>query len=307
MAEHRLDADRVHYTWSADHEPVLRIQPGDTVRVRTRDGFDGQLEGLGADALATSIDALDFARIAPLSGPVFVERAEPGDALAIEIRTLRPVGPGWAVVWPAWTEFDFHRPLGVGPRGRLWRFDPEELREGTMRIGGAHVPLRPMLGIAGTAPDVGEFTTLPPRRFGGNMDCRLLTEGATILLPVLVPGALASFGDGHAAQGDGEISTTGLECALELELRIRVEPGRRLGGPEIRTPTNHTVIEYGRDLDQAARHAIDRMHAHLVGRGIAPDDAYALLGVAGDLAINQVVDTPHPGVRLTFPIPEVER
>ena len=305
MTEHRLDSERVHYTWSAAHEPVLRIAPGDTVRIRTRDGFDGQLDGLDADALARSIDALDFGRIAPLSGPIFIEDAQPGDALAVEILALEPVGPGWAVVWPAFADFDYHRPPAVGPEGRLFRFEPDELRDGAVRLpGAARVPLRPMRGIAGTAPEAGEFPTLPPRHFGGNMDCRLIGAGATLLLPVLVPGGLASFGDGHAAQGDGEISTTGLEVALELELRIGVERGLHLGGPELRTSGAHTVIEYGRDLDQAARRAIDRMHTHLTGRGMDAAAAYALLGLAGDLVVNQVVDTPHPGVRLTVPIEE---
>lgn len=304
MSEHRLGPEDVHYTWSADHEPVLHIEPGDTVRIRTRDGFDGQLDGLDADAFTRSIDALDFSRIAPLSGPIFIEGAQPGDALAVDIVALEPVGPGWTVVWPAFADFDFHRPPGVGPEGRLWRFEPEQLAAGEVRIGGARVPLRPMLGIAGTAPHLGEFSTLPPRHFGGNMDCRLIAAGATLLLPVLVPGALASFGDGHAAQGDGEISTTGLEIALELELRIGLERGLRLGGPELRTAGAHTVIEYGRDLDQAARRAIDRMHARLTDRGMDAAEAYALLGLAGDLVVNQVVDTPHPGVRLTVPIEE---
>lgn len=301
LTDHELSPERVHYTWSARHAPVLRVAPGEVVSLCTRDGFDGQLEGLSVDALASSIDVLDFDRIAPLTGPVEVEGAEPGDALTVEIQEIRPRGPGWVVVWPAWADFDFLRPPGVGPEGRLWRFEPDELLHGALSLGGQRVPHRPMIGMIGTAPADGEFPTLPPRHFGGNMDCRLLTRGATLVLPVLVPGARVSFGDGHAAQGDGEISTTGVECGLDLRVRIDLEPGGAPSGPEIRTPTHHTVIEHARDLDAAIRAVIGRMHAHLVARGMSGHDAYALMGLAGDLAVNQVVDTPYPGVRLTVP------
>jgi acetamidase/formamidase len=297
-----LQADAVHYTWSARHEPRLRIAPGDTLEVTTRDGFDGQLAGLAADALEDSIDVLDFGRIAPLTGPVWVEGAQPGDALSIEILSLEPQGPGWAVVWPAWAQFDFHRPAGVGPRGSLMTFDAGELASGSVAIGGVDVPLSPMLGIVGTAPAAGEFATLPPRDFGGNMDCRLVREGATLLLPVFVEGGRVSFGDGHAVQGDGEISTTGLECGMRATVVIGLERGRHLGGPELRTPTSRTVIEYGHDLGQAARRAIERTHAALVAEGLDGLQAYALLGLAGQLAINEVVDMPHVGVRLTVPL-----
>ena len=299
-----LASDQVHYTWSARHEPRLRVAPGDVVEVSARDGFDGQLAGLAPEALAESIDALDFDRIAPLTGPIWVEGTQPGDALTVEIRSLRPVGPGWAVVWPAWAQFDYHRPTQAGPGGALFRFDEDQLAAGVVHVGGRAITLAPMLGIVGTAPAHGEFTTLPPRDFGGNMDCRLVREGATLVLPVFVEGALLSLGDGHAVQGDGEISTTGLECGMEATVAIGLERGRHLAGPEVRHGARRSIIEYGRDLDDAARRAIERMHSELVAEGIDAAEAYALLGLAGDLEINQVVDTPHPGVRLSLPLPE---
>lgn len=300
---HQLEPETVHYTWRAGQPPVIRIEAGDTITLGTRDGFDAQLADLDADALRDSTAAVDFDRIAPLTGPIFVEGAEAGTTLEVEILTLEPIGDGYAVVWPQRCGFDFHRPTAMPLIGTLRRFPEEALLDDHVSIGKLKVPVRPMLGIIGTAPERGEFRTLPPREFGGNMDCRLIGAGATVLLPVFQEGALLSLGDGHAAQGDGEICTTGIECAMRVKLRVSVASERPISGPELRMDGSHTVISYGLDLDGAARDAIERMHRFLVDvEGLDATDAYLYLGLAGDLEINQVVDTPHVGVRLTIPV-----
>jgi acetamidase/formamidase len=309
VAKHELKADEVHFTWSPEHEPRLRVRPGDTVRMSTRDGFDGQMADVTAEELATTLKPLDFSRIAPLTGPVFVEGARPGDIAAITIERLVPAGPGWTVVWPAWTGFDYARPHRLGQGAYIVDFREDELNSGgSVEIGGVRVRLRPMLGMVGTAPRAGEFPTLPPREFGGNMDLRLLGEGVTLYLPVFVEGALISFGDGHAVQGDGEICTTAIECGMSVDVHIELERGRRIEEPELRTGEEYIVTAFGRDLDSAARKATEFMHRHLMDvRGLGAEDAYVLMSLGGNLGVNQVVDTPHVGVRFSMPLDMVER
>jgi acetamidase/formamidase len=299
----QLQAERVHFTWSRLHNPVVRVAPGAELEVWTRDGFDGQLEGLDSGALGDSLTALDFRRIAPLTGPVYIEGSIPGDTVAVTIKALTPIGPGWTVIWPAWCGFDYHRPEGVPISATLVRFSPAELGTGShVSIGPARVRLAPMLGIVGTAPASGEFATLPPRSFGGNMDFKAVSAGSTVYLPVFVDGALVSFGDGHAAQGDGEVCTTGLECAMRAIIGIDIVTGWRIAEPQVETPQAYHVTAYGRDLDEAARKAISYMHEYLVSRrGISPADAYVLMSLAGDLGVNQVVNLPHVGARFSLP------
>lgn len=296
-----LSDERVHSTWSASHAPVLTIESGDEFAFRTRDGFDGQLDGLPSSALETDLAALDFSRIAPLSGPIEVVGARPGDAVRIEVIELQPSGPGWTVVWPAWAGFDYHRPPGVAVGGRIRSFSPDDLRPGgAVRIGRAEVPLRPMLGMIGVAPAFGDFPTLPPREFGGNLDLSLLGAGAACRLPVLTEGALVSLGDGHAVQGDGELCTTAVECGMTGRARITVEPGSAPRQAEVETPDAWITTGFGRTLDLAVQSAIDAMHAKLVAAGMDATDAYMLLSVAADVGVNQVVNMPHVGARVTL-------
>jgi acetamidase/formamidase len=305
MARYELDASSVHYTWSPDHDPIVRVRSGDELSVLTRDGFDGQFDDMDPVAFRDSISALDFDRIAPLTGPIFVEDAEPGSTLEVEILSLEPVGDGHVVVWPEWCGFDFHRPAQTPASGSFLRIAHDDLVRDRVRVGGLRVPARPMLGIVGTAPARGVLPTLPPREFGGNMDCRLVGAGAVLSLPVFQHGALLSLGDGHAAQGDGEICTTGIECAMRVSLRVNVNRNRSVTRPELRRNGSHTILAYARDLDTATHEAIERMHRHLVEcTELDGTEAYMFIGLAGDLEINQVVDTPHVGVRLTVPLGE---
>lgn len=309
MAMHELEPDQVHYTWSARHKPRLRVRPGDSVRLITRDGFDGQMAGVSGSELDANLEPIDFSRVAPLTGPIFIEGARPGDVAVMRIDRLAPLGAGWTVIWPAWCDFDYARPHDVPAGAHVIEFEEGSLEsEGVVELDGARVRLRPMLGMVGTAPARGDFTTLPPRAFGGNMDLRLVAEGATVYLPVFVEGALVSLGDGHAAQGDGEVCTTAIECGMSVEVTLDLRRDRSIEEPEIETRGVYLVTAFGRDLDTAARKAIHFMHRHLVEvRGLRPEIAYALMSLAGNLAVNQVVDTPHVGVRFSIPLEAIER
>lgn len=188
----------------------MEIDPGDSIRART---LSGNWEGA------------DFARDPELDkghaliGPVAVRGAEPGDALAVEIVRMRPAGSGYTRVG-GWSTLVNDR-LGLGGSRRQvdWQIDVEA---GVARALGFEVELHPFLGVIGLAPgEPGVHSTIPPRSTGGNIDCRELVAGSRLFLPVAVRGGLLSFGDGHAAQGDGELAGTAIECAMdEMELRV---------------------------------------------------------------------------------------
>jgi acetamidase/formamidase len=293
MTLHRLRRDddaTIHYAWDPALPPVLRIQPGDEVVVETRSGEDDQLRpGDTADALSR----LDRSRLHALSGPIEVSGAMPGGALTVEVLELSPGKWG----------FTMQRP-GAG----LVEGFPHYLRFFDLSQGdavefapGIRVPIRPFLGVMGVAPAGERRSTIAPGDHGGNLDCRDLVAGSTLQLPVQVPGALFSCGDGHAAQGDGEVCVTAIECSMTARLRfgLRDEPLRR---PRIETPESLMTLGAATTLEEAARQALDEMLDLIVARtGIGQADAYALASVAVDLRVNQVVNRPMMGVRAVLP------
>jgi len=296
-----VDASEVHYTWSAKHPPRVVVESGATVEVWTRDGFDGQLNHPlrgGSDP----VGHVDFNRVAPLTGPISVREALPGDTVAVSIVGMHPVGPGWSVIWPATMQAEFARPSSVGSGAHVHMFTDDELQLARVIVGPATIGLRPMLGMIGAAPASGEYPTLPPCAFGGNLDIRLLGSGTTIYLPVFADGALVSFGDGHAVQGDGEVCSTGLECAMRSVVRLAVDRSRQVVEPEIATDDIYAVTAFGDSLDEAAAKATAYLHRRLVDTGhMSATDAYVLMSLAGRLVVNQVVDIPHVGVRFELP------
>ncbi len=207
----------------------MRISDGDIVHFSTDDFAGGQI---GPDSTHSDLLGLDFDAIYPLSGPVFVEGAEPGDVLAVEILELRPADWGWACIIPG---------LGLLPQDEFAQpylkiFD---LRSGdTTALGeNVRIPIEPFLGTMGVVPENARAVPVPPPHAGGgNIDLRHLTAGATLLLPVFEPGALFSAGDAHAAQGDGEVAISGIECAMEFTLRFRVLKGLSIPAPQLRRP-----------------------------------------------------------------------
>lgn len=306
---HRLGSERVHTRWIANLEPVLEMEPGDSVDLECREGFDGQLDPpiLAEDLDQRLYQVLDFRRVAPVTGPISIRGAEPGDALEVRINELTPFGIGNLVVFPSWMEVDFitsEQRKGF-PQAWIKRFDMDKAAsEKSIEFApGIRLPVRPMLGVVGTAPAQGEFTvTGPPRCFGGNMDVKSVAPGSTVYLPVLQPGGLFSAGDGHAMQGDGEICATGLETPMRAKLEFHLHKQRHIAGPQIETADEFMLVAYGRTLDDAARRAIAAMIEYLVDRhGLSALDAYSLLSLVGDLRVNQIVDFPHLGARVAIP------
>ena len=249
--------------------------------------------------------AIDRNRIHALTGPIFIEGAEPGDVLEIQVLQVEHRGWGWTSVIPG---LGFLKDRFREPFLFHWALDPEISRS----LGSAIVPLRPFCGVMGVAPaEDGEFRTRPPGPFGGNMDVRELCTGATLYLPVFNPGALFSAGDGHAAQGDGEVCINGIECPAEVSLRFHVHRHQPLSGPllesaESRSPDAPAdawiVVESDADAIQAARRATGRMIDLLIARwSFTPIHAYLLCSVAMKLRISQVVNEPMITVSAAMP------
>jgi acetamidase/formamidase len=249
--------------------------------------------------------AIDRNRIHALTGPIFIEGAEPGDVLEIQVLQVEHRGWGWTSVIAG---LGFLKDRFREPYLFHWALDPEISRS----LGSAIVPLRPFCGVMGVAPgEDGEFRTRPPGPFGGNMDVRELCTGATLYLPVFNPGALFSAGDAHAAQGDGEVCINGIECPAEVSLRFRVHRHQPLSGPLIESAESRSpdapadawiVVESDTDAIHAARRATERMIDLLIARwSFTPIHAYLLCSVAMKLRISQVVNEPMITVSAAMP------
>jgi acetamidase/formamidase len=284
LTTHELLPERrsLHGHFSPALTPVLEVGPGDSIRSRTLSAF---WEGAGFDRQPVLDDGH------ALIGPIFVRGAEPGDALAIEILNLRPARSGSTRVG-GWSSPVNDR-LGLSDPERRnveWEVD---LDEGAARALGFEVELRPFLGVIGLAPsEPGIHSTRPPRETGGNIDCRELVIGSSLLLPVAVRGGLLSFGDGHAAQGDGEVAGTAIECAMdEVELKVGLLKGAGLKGPQAQTAAGFITFGFSPNLDEAMLIAVEAMIDHLQSDlDIDRREATALASMAVDLRVTQVVN-----------------
>jgi acetamidase/formamidase len=293
MREHALSAEPVHSVWDRSLEPQLRSEPGDEVQIECLDSSGAQVRpGMTAEELLK----IDRTRVHALSGPIWIEGAEPGDVLEIEVLATRHSGWGWSSVVDG---TGFLQSRFRGPYLFHWELGDEF----TSSLAPAVVPVRPFLGVIGVArAEDGAFRTRQPGPFGGNLDVRELCAGSRLYLPVLNRGALFSCGDGHAAQGDGEVCVNGIECPLDVTLRFHLHKQQPLAGPLLEadgttapdsTPDAWVVVESGTDLVETARAATGRMIDLLVSRwGFSEVHAYILCSVAMRLRLSQVVNEP---------------
>lgn len=294
-----------HFGWSAGHAPCLSVAPGASVEFVLDDPSDGQL---GPRAVTADLDDLDWERVPPLAGPVEVEGAEPGDALRITVEDIELGSWGWTAVLP---DFGLLADEFPDPALKIWTLEPGATA--AEFAPGVRVPLKPFPGEIGVAPAAaGVHPALPPGSFGGNLDTRDLAVGSVLLLPVQVPGALLSCGDGHAAQGDGEVCGTAIEAPMTVRLRLDLVKDTPLAGPRFTTPgpvTRHldaagyeVTMGVGPDLMEAARTAVNEAIASLTAtRGLSRPDAYMLCSVCGDLRITEIVDAPNWVVAFYLP------
>jgi acetamidase/formamidase len=276
--------------FSPDEPAVLTIAPGDTVVAGSLDA-SGYLtrQRYPGDARPRMLSA---GRGHCLTGPVAVTGAEPGATLSVHFVSLRPADWGWTV--SASRDNWLTRRLGVEagpPSWLLWEIDADGGQAYSDR--GHTVPVAPFLGVVGMPPaEPGEHSTIPPRPLGGgNIDCRELVAGSTLYLPVTVPGALLCLGDGHAAQGDGEVSGTAIECAMTTEVVVDLVPGPPVPGIHASTPAGRITFGFGHDLNEAMGDALDAMLTWMQSLyGLTRTEALALAGPTVDLRITQVVN-----------------
>jgi acetamidase/formamidase len=294
---HRIRSDSASFVWDNSIAPVLEIESGETVELETADASGGQLT---ADSTPADVAALDFDRVNPVTGPVFVRGAQPGDVLAVEILELRPHAWGWTAIIPGFGLLadEFTEP---------WlRISDVDAASGRVRFADdITLPFAPFPGTIGVAPaEPGSHSIVPPRRWGGNMDIKHLQPGSTLYLPVGVQGALFSVGDTHAAMGDGEICGTAVETAMDITVRLTVRHDLSIAYPQYEIPAGqlargeasgyHVCTGIHEDLMEAVREAIRGLVEHIVTRhGRDRQEAYAIASVAADLRIHEVVDVPN--------------
>jgi acetamidase/formamidase len=296
------------YYWS-EAQPVLRVASGDIIDVdtlltNTPQGL--QRAGVAEEKIQASLRAVveevTGERRGPgghiLTGPVYVEGAQPGDVLEVNVLSIDLA-----------LDYGYNGCSGFLPDNcdkalpaKIIALDRKtltaEFRPGIV------IPLRPFFGSMGVAPaaDAGRVSSNPPGRHAGNLDNRELVAGSTLYIPVFVPGALFEVGDGHAAQGDGEVDQTAIETSLRGRLRLTVRKDMKLAWPRAETPTDYISMATDPDLTIATRGAIQEMIDFLVAeKHLTRHQAYQLVSIAGNVAVTQLVDKPNHGVHVRLP------
>jgi acetamidase/formamidase len=303
---HRHTIHHRHHGWDNAIAAVTRIAPGESLEFEVADASGGQLR---ETSVVADVGRMDFGMINPVTGPVYIDSAEPGDILKVTLLSFVPSGWGWTANIPG---FGLLAEDFMEPALHIWRYDAGTLAPALFGRWGK-VPLKPFTGTIGLAlAEPGLHSIVPPRRVGGNMDVRDIAQGTELFLPVEVQGALFSVGDTHAAQGDGEVCGTAIESPMRVALKFDLIKQTPLAFPRFRTPgpvTRHldakgydVATGIGPDLMEAARAAVRSM-VDLLGRerGMPAIDAYLLCSVCGDLRISEIVDMPNWTVSFYLP------
>ena len=304
--DHIIETTQHHFGWDRDNTAVIEVESGATLEFRIVDTAGGELT---PESTVEDLDKLDHSRFTPLTGPVAVRDAAPGDAIKITFLDFRLSGWGWSMVTPRYgilaDEFD-------EPYLHIWNYHPNGKQPADYK-GIARIPIRPFPGIIGLCPGApAVHPSLPPRNVGGNLDMKELTRDTIVFLPVETPGGLLSLGDTHAAQGHGELAGTALESPMDVAIRVELVKDARLHGPRLEVDTPllrhvdgdgfHIACGINSDLREAARMATRDMIEFLGrSRNIDAMDAYLLCSVCGDLCISEMVNAPVNVVSLYFP------
>lgn len=285
----------VHWGYfDATLKPVATIDPGDTVVINSVSGARDDVptqDGMTVRPELAAIHAAVSPELGPhiLTGPVAVRGAMPGDALRVEILDVQ-LADDWG--------FNIFKP-GMGtlpddfPYERRVHLGIDRARGVVHTPWGMEISAQPFFGVMGAAPapEVGRVSSVMPSTFGGNIDNKELGAGAVLYLPVAIEGALFSCGDGHAAQGDGEVCLTAVETGLTGTFKIELIKGAKMDAPHAETKTHLIAMAFDEDLDEAARVALRRMIALIVARtNITAEDAYRLCSLAADLRVTQLVN-----------------
>jgi acetamidase/formamidase len=291
-----LTKDQTHTKFSRAIEPAVRVPSGSVIEVFTHEATGGQLN---QKSTIDDVANVDWDRIHTLTGPVYVDGAEPGDVLAVRLLELEPANWGRMTIEPGFgflaDEFD---------RTVLQTFAIDTERNQVEFADGIRIPLKPFAGVMGVAPDTDEMLhTIPPRANGGNLDDPNLVAGTTVYFPVFVAGGLFSIGDTHAVQGHGEVSGTAMETPMRIVYEISViKGGRSIPEPQYETDEYYATTGFATTIDEAAKKATRYMIDYLVDtKGLSREQAYMLCSLAGDLKIAETVDVPHMLVTMHMP------
>ena len=291
-----LSSEQTHNKFSRNIPPVLRVPSGAVVQVETKEATDGQLS---INSKSEDVQNVKFDPIHPLTGPVYVEGAEPGDILAVTLHHLEVGDWAWSGVFSG---FGFLADEFTEPYLKTFA-----IADGAKEVKFSEkitIPLRPFPGVMGVAPDTDEMlSTIPPRVNGGNMDNPHFTAGTTVYFPVFVEGALFSIGDTHAAQGFGEVCGTAIEAPMKIIYEVNViKNSRAIKEPQYETEEYYAVTAFATTIDEAAKKATGYMIDYLVDEhGLGRTEAYVLCSLAGNLEIVEVVDVPHVLVSMHMP------
>ena len=285
--QYSLTKDQTHNKFSSTIPPILRVKPGAVIEAYTEDASDEQFH---LHSVEEALDSLDFEPIHPLTGPVYVESAMPGDILKVTLHKVEIGDWGWTAILPG---FGF---LADTLKVKYLRtFEMSKNKEYVQFNDKIRIPLKPFPGVMGVAPPTKELlSTIPPRANGGNMDDPNMTEGTTIYFPIFVEGALFSIGDAHATQGLGEVCGTAIEAPSYFIYQLDVIKGRSIQEPQYETDEVYATTGFATTIDEAAKKATLYMVQYLTANHqLSIEEAYALCSLAGDLKIAEVVDAPH--------------
>ena len=281
--------DSVIYEFNKAHRPVKIVPSGTSIEIVTYDCFENQLQ-----TKEDEIAGIDWNRVNPATGPIYVKDAEPGDVLKVSIEKLEIGDQGVMVVGPD---------LGVMGH-RLEEMESKIIRieDGAARFNDIRIPLNPMIGVIGVAPEGDGVSCGTPGAHGGNMDNKMITEGAVLYFPVFAEGALFGLGDFHAAMGDGEVSVSGIEVPGKATVKLEVIKGESLVQPMLENAEVVTQIASAATLDEAAKLATELMVDRVVEKtGMPVSEATMLMSAVGQVEICQVVD---PLMTARFAVPK---
>jgi acetamidase/formamidase len=303
---HTIHREHQHMSWDNARPPAITIAPGDSVEFKDIDAMCGQITAQSTEKVLMTID---FARVNPIAGPVYVDGAEPGDTLKVTLLGFEPSGWAWTGVIPG---FGLLAEDFLNPALHIWSYD-KTFNAPAAYGKWARIPLKPFCGTTGVAQaEPGAFSTIPPYATGGNMDIRDLSEGVELYLPIKVKGALYSIGDPHVAQGDGEVCGTAIESPMSVKARIELIKGGNLRFPRfvcsqpvsrhLDTKGYDVTTGIGPDLMEASKNAVRGM-IELLGKthSLSAETAYMLCSVCGDLRISEIVDRPNWVVSFYMP------
>jgi len=284
-----ISRNKVVYTFSPKHAPIEYIKPSEIVLLETQDGLGEQIK-----SEKDSLNNLDWSKVNPVTGPLFIEGAECGDTLVVEILDIKVSKKGIIITAPrhgVLGEKSFNAFIKIVKLGDQYIYFDNDIR----------VKLNPMIGTVGVAPESNEVPSVSLGNHGGNMDVRELTSGTKLYLPVLVDGALFAAGDVHAIQADGELCVSSIEVGAEILLRFNVIKDKKPKWPILETVDEYAILTCGDTLDEAARIASEAaVEALMREYGWPFEKAYMFGSLSVNLRINQVVD-PKKGVRAAIP------